>query len=115
MWKEFREFAMQGSMLDMAVGVILGVALGRVVASMVNDLLMPPIGLLLGDVNFNNLFIDLSGKGYTSLAQAKAAGAATINYGAFINTLIDFLIIAFVVFMVVRQVNRLRRTREAEA
>jgi large conductance mechanosensitive channel len=99
----------------MAVGVILGVALGRVVASMVSDILMPPIGLLLGDVNFSNLFIDLSGQGYRSLAEAKAAGAATINYGVFLNTLIDFLVIAFVVFLVVRQVNRMRRQREAEA
>ena len=107
MLKEFKEFAMRGNVLDLAIGVIIGGAFGKIVTSLVNDIIMPPIGLLLGGINFKDLFIDLSGKGYTSLAAAQEAGAATINYGLFINTLLDFIIVAFVIFLVVRAVNRL--------
>jgi len=107
MLKEFKEFAMRGNVLDMAIGIIIGAAFGRIVTSMVNDIIMPPIGLILGKVDFNSLYFTLDGKHYPSLAAAKAAGAATINYGTFINTMIDFLIVAFVIFLLVRQVNRL--------
>ncbi len=107
MFKEFKEFAMRGNVLDMAVGIVLGIAFGRIVSSLVNDIIMPPIGLVLGRVDFNNLFVNLSGTAYPSLAAAKAAGAPTINYGSFINAIIDFIIVAFVMFMVVRQMNRL--------
>ncbi|HUW64700.1 MAG TPA: large conductance mechanosensitive channel protein MscL [Spirochaetia bacterium] len=110
MWKEFKEFAMRGSVIDLAVGIIIGGAFGRIVTSLVNDLVMPPIGLVLGKVDFSNLFINLSGRHYSSLAAAKAAGAATINYGLFINNVIDFLIVSFVIFLVIRQVNRMKRT-----
>lgn len=106
--KEFREFAMRGSMLDMAVGIIIGAAFGRVISSLVSDILMPPIGLLTGKSDFSSKFINLSGKAYANLAEAKAAGAATINYGVFLNTALDFLIVAFAVFMLIRQVNRLK-------
>jgi large conductance mechanosensitive channel len=106
MLKEFKEFAMRGNVLDMAVGVIIGAAFGRIVTSFTNDLLMPPIGLLLGKVDFANLFIDLSGAAHETLAAAKAAGAATVNYGVFLNTVLDFLIVAFAVFLLIRQVNR---------
>lgn len=109
MLKEFRDFIMRGNVLDLAVAIVLGVAFGTVIASFVNDILMPPIGLLLGGVNFNNLFITLSGERYPTLEAAKAAGAATINYGVFINTVINFIIVAFVIFLIVRQVNRMRR------
>lgn len=112
MLKEFKEFAMRGNVLDMAVGIIVGAAFGGIVTSLVNDVLMPPIGLLLGKVDFSNLFITLAGQQYTSVAQAKAAGAATINYGVFLNTVINFVIVAFAVFLLVRQVNRLRRQPE---
>jgi large conductance mechanosensitive channel len=105
---EFREFAMRGSMLDMAVGIIVGAAFGRVVSSFVSDILMPPIGLFSGHSDFSNKFINLSGHAYATLAEAKAAGAATINYGVFFNALSDFLIVAFTVFMLIRQVNRLK-------
>jgi len=110
---EFREFAMRGSMLDMAVGIMVGAAFGRVVSSFVSDVLMPPIGLLTGHRDFSNKFINLSGHAYATLAEAKAAGAATINYGVFFNTLSDFLIVAFVVFMLIRQVNRLKSQEKA--
>lgn len=113
MLKEFREFIMRGSVVDLAVGFIIGAAFSKIVTSFVADVLMPPIGLALGKVNFSNLFADLSGTGYTSLEEAKAAGAATINYGLFINTLIDFIIIAFVLFMLIRVVNRMQRKKEA--
>ena len=113
MLKEFKAFAMRGNVLDMAVGIIIGVAFGKIITSFVNDVVMPPIGLLLGKVDFSNLFIDLSGKSYATLAEAKAAGAATIKYGLFLNTVVDFIIVAFVVFLLVRQVNRM--TREPEA
>lgn len=106
MLKEFKEFAMKGNVLDMAVGIIIGAAFGRIVTSLVGDIIMPPIGLLLGRVDFNSLFLNISGTSYPTLAAAKAAGAATINYGSFINTVIDFLIVAFAIFLVVRQVNR---------
>ena len=110
MWKEFREFAMKGSVLDLAVGVIIGAAMGKVVSSLVNDVLMPPLGMLLGKVDFTNLFISLNGQFYPSLAAAKGAGAPTLNYGLFINNLLDFLIAASVIFVVVKQVNRVRKT-----
>jgi large conductance mechanosensitive channel len=113
MLKEFKEFAMRGNVLDMAVGIIIGAAFGRIITSVVSDILMPPIGLLLGKVDFGNLYVNLSGGTYTSLADAKAAGAATINYGMFINAIIDFVIVAFVIFMLVRQINRLKRQPEA--
>jgi large conductance mechanosensitive channel len=106
MWKEFRDFAMRGNVIDLAIGVIIGAAFGKIVTSLVNDVLMPPLGLLLGKVDFSNLFVTLSGTHYNSLAEAKAAGAATLNYGIFINNCIDFLLVAFAVFLLVKQVNR---------
>jgi large conductance mechanosensitive channel len=113
MFKEFKEFTLRGNVIDLAIGVIIGAAFGKIVTSFVNDILMPPIGLLLGNVDFSNLFINLSGQPYGSLEEAQAAGAATINYGLFINTVLDFIIVAFVIFLLVRQVNRMRREREA--
>jgi large conductance mechanosensitive channel len=104
--KEFKEFAMRGNVLDLAVGVIIGAAFGKIVSSFVEDVLMPPIGKLLGPVNFSDLYINLSGETYKSLADAKAHGAATINYGLFLNTVVNFVIVALVVFLVVQQVNR---------
>jgi large conductance mechanosensitive channel len=104
--KEFREFSARGNVVDLAIGVIIGAAFGKIVTSLVNDVIMPPIGLILGHVDFSNLFVSLSGNHYDSLAAAKAAGAPTINYGLFINTLIDFTIVAFVIFMLVKQFNR---------
>jgi large conductance mechanosensitive channel len=109
MLKEFREFAMRGNVIDLAIGIIIGAAFGKIVTSFVNDILMPPLGLLLGRVDFSSLFLNLSGTPYASLAEAKAAGAATINYGIFINTLLDFVIVAFAIFLLVKQVNRLKR------
>jgi large conductance mechanosensitive channel len=109
MWKEFKTFIARGNVVDLAVGVIIGAAFGKIITSFVNDVLMPPIGLLLGSVNFANLFITLSGGVYATLEEAQAAGAVTINYGVFINTIIDFLIVAFVIFLVVKQVNRLKK------
>lgn len=106
MFKEFKEFAMRGNVLDLAVGVILGAAFGKIVSSMVDDILMPPIGRVLGKVDFANLFINLSDKSFDTLAAAKAAGAPTLNYGNFINTIINFLIVAFCIFLVVRSVNK---------
>ena len=114
MFKEFKEFALKGNMLDLAIGIILGSAFGKIITSLVSDILMPPLGLLLGKVDFSNLFIDLSGKGFKSVADAKAAGAATMNYGLFINVIIDFIIVAFVIFMLIKQVNKLNR-KKAEA
>lgn len=107
--KEFKEFAMRGNVLDLAIGIIIGAAFGAIVTSLVNDIIMPPIGLVLGQVDFSSLYINLSGVDYPSLAAAKEAGAATINYGAFINAVINFLIVAFVVFMIVKQVNRFKK------
>lgn len=115
MLKEFREFAMRGNVVDLAVGVIIGAAFGAIVTSLVNDVLMPPIGLLLGGVDFSNLFINLSGQPYASLAEAQAVGAPTINYGLFINRLIEFLIVAFVIFLVVRAINRMKGPAPAPA
>ena len=106
MLKEFKEFAMRGSVLDLAVGVIIGAAFGKVVTSLVEDVIMPPIGRLLGHVDFSSLFINLSDKSYDSLAAAKLAGAPTLNYGNFLNTVINFLIVAFAVFLLVRSVNK---------
>jgi large conductance mechanosensitive channel len=108
MLKEFREFASRGNVLDLAVGVIIGTAFGKIVTSLVDDLLMPPLGLLVGQVDFTDLFVSLNGQAYASLAAAKAAGAPTLSYGNFFNTVIQFLIIAFAVFMLVRQINRLK-------
>ncbi|RMG99102.1 MAG: large conductance mechanosensitive channel protein MscL [Chloroflexi bacterium] len=115
MLKEFRDFIQRGNVLDLAVAVIIGGAFGAVVKSFVNDVIMPPIGLLLGGVNFSNLFINLSGGDYASLAEAQAAGAATINYGLFINNVVNFLIVGFVIFLIVRTVNRLQKEEEAAA
>ncbi len=115
MLKEFTDFAMRGNMLDMAVGIIIGAAFGRVVSSFVSDILMPPIGLIRGHSDFSAKFINLSGHAYATLADAKAAGAATINYGAFFNTAFDFLIVAFTVFMLIRQVNRLKAEEKPPA
>ncbi len=115
MLKEFRTFIMKGNVIDLAVAVIIGAAFGAIVTSLVNDIIMPIIGQLLGKVNFTDLFINLSGGSYTSLAAAKAAGAATINYGVFINAIINFLIIAFVIFLIVRQINRLKKAPEPAA
>jgi len=115
MLKEFKEFAMRGNVLDMAVGIIIGAAFGRIVTSMVEDILMPPIGALMGNVDFSNLFISLTGQRFDSLAAAKAAGVATINYGLFLNTVINFLIVAFAVFLLVREVNRLQKPATAPA
>lgn len=112
MLKEFREFAVKGNVLDMAVGIIIGAAFGKIVTSFVEDIIMPPIGLLLGRVDFSGLFLNLSGTDYPSLAAAKAAGAATINYGLFLNNIISFLIVAFAVFLLVKGVNKLRRQEE---
>lgn len=105
MWKEFKEFAIRGNVMDMAVGIIIGAAFGTVVKSLVDDIIMPPVGRALGHVDFTNLFIALNGESYPSLAAAKAAGAPTINYGVFINNVIAFLIVAFAVFLLVRMVN----------
>jgi large conductance mechanosensitive channel len=112
MLKEFKEFAMRGSVVDLAVGIIIGAAFNQVVSSLVNDIIMPPIGLLLGRVDFTNLFISLTGEQYDSLAAAQEAGAATFNYGLFINALINFVIVAFAVFMLVRMMNRLQGQEE---
>ena len=109
MWNEFKVFALRGNVVDMAVGVILGSAFGKIVASLVNDILMPPIGLVLGEVDFSNLFFNLSRAPYGSLAQAKAAGAPTLNYGVFLNELIGFGIVAMATFLIVKQLNRLQR------
>jgi large conductance mechanosensitive channel len=109
MLKEFREFAMRGNVLDMAIGVIIGGAFGKIVSSLVSDVLMPPIGLLLGKVDFSSLFLNLSGMPQPSLAAAKAAGAPTLNYGVFFQSVFDFIIIAFVIFMLVKQVNRFKK------
>src|SRR5512145_368171 len=115
MYKEFKEFIMRGNVVDLAIGVVIGAAFGKIVTSFVEDILMPPIGLALGNVDFSNLFINLSGKDYPSIAAAKAAGAATLNYGIFINNIINFLIIAFVIFLLIKQINRMQRPAAAPA
>jgi large conductance mechanosensitive channel len=109
MLKEFRDFVMKGNVIDLAVAVVIGAAFGKIVTSFTNDIIMPPIGMLLGNVNFTDLFISLDGNQYASLAIAQAAGAPTINYGVFINTIIDFIIMAFVIFLIVKQMNRMKR------
>ncbi len=108
MLKEFKEFSMRGNMLDLAVGLILGIAFGAIVTSLVNDIIMPPIGLLLGNVDFKDLFVALNGQSYPTLADAKKAAAPVLAYGQFLNTVINFLIVAFVVFLLVKQVNRFK-------
>ena len=113
MWREFRAFAMRGNVVDLAVGIIIGAAFGKIITSLVTDIIMPPIGLVLGRVDFSSLFLNLSGQPYGSLAEAKAAGAPTINYGVFLNNVIDFIIVAFAIFLLVRSINRLSRQPEA--
>jgi large conductance mechanosensitive channel len=108
MFKEFREFAARGNVIDLAVGVIIGAAFGKIVTSLVNDVIMPPIGMLLGRVNFKDLFVTLTGVHYNSLAEAQAAAAPTLNYGLFLNAIFEFVIVAFAVFLMVRQINRLK-------
>lgn len=115
MLKEFKEFALKGSVLDLAIGVIIGAAFGKIVTSLVDDILMPPLGMLIGAVDFSSLFINLSNQPVASLDAARKAGVPVIAYGNFINTLISFLIIAFAIFLIVRQINRLRRAPAAEA
>jgi large conductance mechanosensitive channel len=115
MLKEFREFAMRGNVLDMAIGVIIGGAFGKIISSLVSDVLMPPIGKLLGNVDFTGLFLNLSGTPQPSLAAAKAAGTPTLNYGVFLQSVFDFLIIAFVIFMLVKQINRFKTPAPAGA
>ena len=110
--KEFKEFAVKGNAVDMAVGIIVGAAFGKIVTSIVNDIIMPPIGKLLGGVNFTGLFINLGSETYATLADAKAAGAATLNYGAFLQTVVDFVIVAFAIFMLVKGINSLRKKEE---
>lgn len=109
MFKEFKEFALRGNVVDLAVGFIMGAAFGKLVSSLISDIIMPPIGLLLGKVNFSDLYINLSGRPFASLAEAKATGAATLNYGAFINAIMEFLIIALAIFVMVKWMNSLRR------
>ena len=110
--QEFKEFAMRGNVVDLAVGIIIGVAFGAIINSLVNDVIMPPIGLVMGNVDFSDLFINLSGQDYASLAAARAAAAPVIAYGAFINAVINFLIVAFAIFIVIKGMNQLRRTEE---
>lgn len=115
MIKEFKEFAMRGNMVDMAVGIIIGAAFGKIVASLVADVIMPPIGKLTGGLDFSNWFVNLSDKSYATLAEAKLAGAATLNYGLFMNEVINFVIIAFAIFMLIKAVNRMKRKEENKA
>ena len=115
MFKEFKKFAMRGNVVDLAVGVIIGGAFGKIVSSFVNDILMPPIGLLLGNVDFSNLYLNLSSGKYESLAQAQEAGAITINYGLFLNTIIDFIIVAFAIFLMIRQINKLEKKEKGKS
>lgn len=114
MFQEFKDFAMRGNVVDMAVGIIIGAAFGKIISSLVNDVIMPPIGLLMGNVDFSQLYINLADVAYPSLAAAKEAGAATINYGAFVNEIINFLIIAIAIFMAIRAMNSMKK-QEAEA
>ncbi len=114
MLKEFKEFAMRGNVMDMAVGIIIGAAFGKIVTSLVSDVIMPPIGLLMGNVDFSNLFVNLTmGQSYASVAEAEAAGAPIIKYGIFINTVLDFVIVAFAIFLLIRGLNKLKRKQEA--
>ena len=112
--KEFKEFAMRGNVLDMAIGIIIGGAFGKIVTSLVNDVIMPPIGKLMGNVDFSNLFVVLGSGEFKTIADAKAAGAATLNYGLFINTIIDFVIVAFSIFLVVKAINLAKKKEEAK-
>ena len=112
MLKEFKDFVMRGNVVDMAVGIIIGVAFGKVVSSLVADVIMPPIGMILGGVDFSNLFIDLSGVGYATMAAAEASGAPLIKYGVFINVVLDFMIVAFAIFMVIKVLNKLKKKEE---
>lgn len=113
--QEFKEFAVRGSVIDMAVGILTGAAFGKIVSSLVEDIIMPPIGILTGKIDFSNLYINLSGRVYNSLAEAKTAGAATINYGIFLNNVISFLVVAVCVFLLVKQINNLRRKEDTES
>ncbi len=115
MWREFRDFAMRGNAIDLAVGIILGAAFTTIVNSLVNDIIMPPLGLFIGGIDFSNFFVTLKGGSFPTLAAAKAAGAVTINYGLFVNAIIRFLIVAFAIFIMVRQINRLVKPPEAPA
>jgi large conductance mechanosensitive channel len=115
MFKEFKEFIMRGNVMDLAIGIVIGAAFGKIVTSFVSDILMPPIGFLFGKMDFSNLYINLSGGHYDSLKAAKDAGAATINYGLFLGTVVDFLIVAFAIFLIIVQINRMKRKREDAA
>jgi large conductance mechanosensitive channel len=115
MWNEFKTFIMRGNVMDLAIGVIIGAAFSKIVTSLVEDVVMPPIGLILGKVDFSDLYVNLGHGNYSSLDDAKKAGAATVNYGLFINTIINFLIIAVVIFLVVKQINRLKKKEEVKA
>lgn len=115
MWKEFKEFAMKGSVIDLAIGVIIGGAFGTIVSSLVEDIIMPLVGMVLGNVDFSNSFIILGDGEFTTIQAAKEAGVATLNYGLFINNIINFLIIAFSIFIVIRQINQIKRKEEAPA
>ena len=112
MFKEFKEFAIKGNVVDLAIGVIIGGAFGKIVSSLVNDIIMPIIGVLIGNMDFSNFFISLDGNKYATLKQAQEAGAATLNYGLFLNTIIEFFIISFSIFMVIRQINKFRKEEE---
>ena len=114
MLKEFRDFAMRGNVLDMAIGIIIGGAFGKIVSSLVSDIIMPPIGLLLGRVDFSQLYLNMSGTPYASFTDAKAAGAPTLRYGAFLQTIVDFIIVAFAIFILVKAVNAARKREEAQ-
>ncbi|MBN2317760.1 MAG: large-conductance mechanosensitive channel protein MscL [Acidobacteria bacterium] len=113
MLKEFKEFAMRGNVMDMAIGIIIGAAFGKIVTSFVNDVLMPPLGLLMGSSDFTNKFVTLKGESFATLEAAKEAGAVTMNLGLFLNTIIDFVIIAFAIFLVIKQINRFKKKPEA--
>ncbi len=115
MLKEFRDFVMRGNVVDLAVGVIIGGAFGKIVSSLVTDIIMPPVGLLLNGVDFSNLFVSLNGQAYTTLSDAQKAGAPTLNYGNFFNNIIDFLIVALVIFLMIRAINRMHRPAPAAA
>ncbi|NNC77240.1 MAG: large conductance mechanosensitive channel protein MscL [Woeseiaceae bacterium] len=112
MLKEFKDFAMRGNVVDMAVGIIIGAAFGKIVSSLVKDVIMPPIGKMMGNVDFSNLFVNLGDTAYESLAAAQEAGAPTINYGVFLNTVLDFVIVAFAIFMVIRGLNKMKKQEE---
>ena len=114
MFKEFKEFAMRGNVVDMAVGIIIGAAFGKIISSLVNDIIMPPIGLILGKVDFSNLFVNLSLERYSTLAEAKTAGAATLNYGLFLNNILDFVIVAFAIFILIKQLNKFKAKPKTE-